>query len=132
MYTALALSTCLALIMVVQQYQPDSFLRPRFNLQLLSLHAFGDNQDTITDVILIYTRVNVFRVFYLILFRTATHEKRFFTFLNYLGRRLKLSQVLSYANICQNNDIYKFLFVNFLLICTTLTSVPFISIFFER
>ena len=116
MYTALALSTCLALIMVVQQYQPDSFLRPRFNLQLLSLHAFGDNQDTITDVILIYTRVNVFRVFYLILFQTATHEKRFFTFLNYLGRRWKLSQVLSYANICKINYIYKFIFVNVLLI----------------
>ena len=73
-----------------------------------------------------------FSCFYLILFQTATHEKRFFTFLNYLGRRWKLSQVLSYANICQNNDIYKLLFVNFLLICTTLTSVPFISIFFER
>ena len=53
---------------------------------------------------------------YLILFRTATHEKRFFTFLNYLGRRWKLSQVLSYANICKINYIHKFIFVNVLLI----------------
>ena len=73
---------------------------------------------------------NHFLIFiYLILFRTATHEKRFFTFLNYLGRRWKLSQVLSDANICKINYIHKFIFVNVLLILTTNTSVPFFSIY---